>query len=436
MIALSRRTLVVALLFLPLAAPLPAQGLPAGNPTALGFSPERLARIDRVMQQYVDSGRVVGVVALVARHGQVAYHRAFGSADREAGRRMAPDALFRIASQTKAITSVAVMMLVEEGKLRLGEPLSRYLPSFARATVATMTDTGMSLVPVRQAITIRDLLTHTAGISYGTDSLVAEKYRTAGLGPAAGWGWYTADKDEPICVTMDRLGSLPFVAQPRSRWVYGYATDILGCVIERASGQPLDEFFRTRIFEPLGMRDTWFFPPASVANRLAAVYAVAERGAIMRAPDDALGQGHYLSGPRKSFAGGAGLVSTASDYATFLQMLLNRGVLNGAQILSPATVALMTTSQVEDSIFGGKAGGFSLGFEVLESPGLAGDYGSVGKFGWGGAYGTMYWVDPGEGLVAVYMIQMLPRRGLDLDAKFENLVYQAIVGPGPGPGRR
>lgn len=426
------RSLTSAFVVLSLAAPLAGQGLPAGNPTALGFASDRLARIDRVMQQYVDSGKVVGVVVLVARHGQIAYHRAFGMADREAGRRMAPDALFRIASQTKAITSVAVMMLVEEGRLRLGEPVSRYLASFAEATVATQTDTGLALVPVRQAITIRDLLTHTAGISYGTDSLIAERYRAAGLGPAAGWGWYTADKDEAVCTTMDRVGMLPLAAQPRSQFVYGYATDILGCVVERVSGLPLDQFFQARIFEPLGMRDTWFFPPATAADRLAAVYSVPEMGAIIRAPADARGQGHYVTGPRKNFSGGAGLVSTAKDYATFLQMLLNGGELRGIRILSPATVSLMTTSQVEDSIYGGKASGFGLGFSVLESPGLAGEYGSVGRFGWGGAYGSMYWVDPGEDLVAVYMIQLLPRRDLDLSTKFENLVYQAIVGPGRG----
>jgi CubicO group peptidase (beta-lactamase class C family) len=423
------RIIGTAALTLVFTVPLFGQGLPSGNPSALGFAPERLARIDRVMQQYVDSGKVAGVVALVARHGRIAYHRAFGMADRESGRRMTPDALFRIASQTKAITSVAVMMLVEEGRLRLGEPVSHYLPSFAGATVATMTDTGVAMVPVREAITIRHLLTHTAGISYGTDSLIAERYRAAGLGPAAGWGWYTADKDEPICTTMDRAGTLPLVAQPGSRWVYGYATDILGCVIERASGLPLDQFFRTRIFDPLGMRDTWFFPPAGAAERLAVVYAVPGMGmgAIIRAADDARGQGHYVGGPRKNFSGGAGLISSARDYATFLQMLLNGGELSGARILSPASVSLMTMNQVEDSIYGGRASGFSLGFSVLESPGLAGEYGSVGKFGWGGAYGSMYWVDPGEDLVAVYMIQLMPRGDLDLSTKFENLVYQALT---------
>lgn len=432
----SRRLTAALLLGLSVVATrLPAQGLPPGSPARLGFSPERLARIDQVVQQQVDSGLVAGVVVLIARHGRVAYLRAFGAADREAGRAMRPDALFRIASQTKAITSVAILTLVEEGRLRLNDPVSRFLPSFGSATVATKTDSGVALLPGRRPITIRDLLTHTAGISYGTDSLVAERYRAAGLGPAAGWGWYTADKAEPICVTMDRLGTLPFVAQPGSAFVYGYNTDILGCVVERVSGMPLDRFLAERIFGPLRMPDTGFFPPPAAAGRLTAVYArTADRG-LYRAPDGPLGQGDYLPGPRRSFSGGAGLVSTAADYARFLQMLLNGGALDGARILAPATVALMTTDQL-DTLYHNRAYGFGLGFEVLEAPGLAGEYGTVGRYGWGGAYGTMYWVDPQEDLVGVFMLQQLPRDGFDLSDRFRALVYQAIVGPGSAEVRR
>ncbi len=386
------------------------------------------------MQQQVDSGLVAGVVVLVLRHGRVAYHRAFGAADREAGRPMRPDALFRIASQTKAITSVAIMTLVEEGRLRLNDPVSRFLPSFAHATVATPTDTGVALVPVRRPITIRDLLTHTAGISYGTDTLVAGRYRAAGLGRAAGWGWYTADKDEPICTTMDRLGALPFVAQPGAGFVYGYNTDILGCVVERVTSEPLDRFLQERIFGPLRMKDTGFFPPPAATDRLTAVYARTADSGLRRAPDGPLGQGDYIRGPRRSFSGGAGLVSTAGDYARFLQMLLGGGALDGARVLGPATVALMTTDQL-DTLFPTRGMGFGLGVEVLEAPGLAGEYGSVGRYGWGGAYGTTYWVDPKEDLVAVFMVQQLPREGFDLSDRFRTLVYQAIVGPGSSDAR-
>ncbi|MEO8227561.1 MAG: serine hydrolase domain-containing protein, partial [Gemmatimonadota bacterium] len=414
------------------AAPLYAQGLPAGNAAALGFSPARLARIDTVMQHYLDSGQVAGVVVLVARHGQVAYFRAFGASDREAGRRMTNDALFRIASQTKAITSVAAMMLVEEGKLSLHDPVSRWIPSFAHTTVALATDSGRTPVPAKREITIHDLLTHTSGISYGTDARVAERYRAAGLGPAAGWGWYTADKDEPICTTMDRLGTLPFVAQPGTAFVYGYSLDVLGCIIERASGMPLDKYFSTRLFKPLRMTNTWFFPPADQARRLATVYASTDTG-LERAPDGARGQGAYLAGPRRSFAGGAGLVSSASDYARFLQMMLNGGTLDGARVLSPSTVSLMTTGHV-DALYGqsesedGTGRGFGLGFDVVKSRGLADAFASVGTFSWGGAYGTNYWADPEQGIVGIYMMQLLPRR-TDLGDRFQALVYQAITAP-------
>lgn len=417
--------LCLALCAAPLAAGV-AQGRGSASPVALGFAPDRLARIDRVAQAFVDSGKVSGVVMLVMRHGQVAYQKAFGSADLETHRPMTIDALFRIASQTKAITSVAIMALVEEGKLRLSDPVSRFVPSFAATRVAVRSDTGLTLIPLQRAITIRDLLTHTAGISYGTDSLVREQYRAAGLGPAAGYGWYFADKTEPICTSIDRLGTLPIVEQPGTHFVYGYNTDILGCIVERVSGQSLDRFFQSRIFTPLRMTNTWFYPPSREAGRLTTVYAISDSGRLVRAPEGPLGQGDYLDGPRVSFSGGAGLISTARDYARFLQMLDNRGVLDGARILSPATVQLMTSDQI-DTVFRTRGLGFGLGFEILTNPGLAGVYGRAGLFSWGGAYGSSYWVDPANDLVAVYMMQLMPRRDVDLGERFRTLVYQALV---------
>jgi len=432
---MSRRITALVLALALFAAPvLVAQGLPAGQAAKLGFSPERLAPITALFQSYVDQGRVPGAVAVVARHGKVAWSGAFGMADREAVRPMTPDALFRIASQSKAVTSVAVMMLVEEGRLRLDEPVSRYIPNFASARVAVATDTGRLLVPAHRAITIRQLLTQTAGLSYGTDSLIRDDYRAAGLGPAAGYGWYLANKAESICVTMDRLGSLPLAAQPGEAWIYGYATDVLGCVVERASGMPLDRFFQQRIFAPLRMWNTWFFPPDSVRNRLTAVYAVTPEGGLVRAPDGAMGQGDYIAGPRQDFSGGAGLVSTAGDYARFLQMLLGGGALDGARILSPATVSLMTAPAV-DSLYDTPGMAFSLGFEILRSPGRAGEYGSVGRFGWGGAYGTSYEVDPADDMVVVLMLQALPRRNLDLADKFRTMVYAALIPPTRSQGQ-
>src|SRR5256886_8713209 len=205
-----------------------------------GFATDRLARIDRVMQQYVDSGQIGGAVGLVLEDGRVVYRHAVGWLDKEAGRRMTSDALFRIASQTKAITTVAILSLVEEGKIMLGDPVSRFIPGFAHTTVGTKGDTGLVVKPTTRAITIRDLLTHTAGISYGTDGLIAPLYAAKALGPAAGWGWYTADKDEPICATMERLAPLPFTAQPGEKWVDGYNNDILGSAARRASRMPPD----------------------------------------------------------------------------------------------------------------------------------------------------------------------------------------------------
>ena len=388
------------------------------------FAPDRLARIDRVLQEAVDSNRIAGAVALVLHDGKVAYQRSVGWADREAGRRMTNDAIFRIASQTKAITSVAAMILIEEGRLALTDPVGRYIPTFARTTVVNQADSGRTALPARRAITVFDLLTHTAGISYGTGATVAPRYAEAGLGPAAGFGWYTADKDEPICTTMERLGTLPFVAQPGSAWVYGYATDILGCVVERAAQIPLDEFVRTRITAPLGMTDTHFFLPSAKRDRLTAVYALDNTGRAARASDGARGQGHFVEGPRRSFSGGAGMVSTAGDYARFLQMLLDGGARGTTRILSPRAVELMSTNQV-GSLYSDAGQGFGLGFATVER--LGGDgFTSPGSFFWAGAYGTIYRVDPSERLVMVLMIQLLPTRS-DVATKFPALVYQALV---------
>lgn len=425
-----------ALGFLLLGAPLaPAQAkaqAQAQAPAAAvvstrhGFTLDRLSRIDGFLQAAVDSNRIAGAVGIVLRDGEVVYERAVGWADREANRRMTPDAIFRIASQTKALTTTAVMILVEEGKIALSDPVSRFIPAYARTTVALRGDTGRTVVPARRPITIKDLLTHTAGISYGVDASVAEKYLAAGLGRAAGWGWYTADKDEPVCTTMERLATLPFVAQPGEAFVYGYNTDILGCVVEKVSGESLDAFIRTRITEPLGMHDTHFFLPAAKRDRLATVYASDTAGGHARAPEGARGQGHYVEGPRRNFAGGAGLVSTTRDYGRFLEMLRHGGALDGVRILSPKTVRVMTTDQI-GAVYTTPGQGFGLGFYIVEEPGAAG-LATPGSYGWGGAYGSTYLVDPAEGLVIMFMIQQLPNR-TDVPAKFQTLVYQALTEP-------
>jgi CubicO group peptidase (beta-lactamase class C family) len=230
---------------------------------------------------------------------------------------------------------------------------------------------------------------------------------------------------------IERLASLPFDAQPGEKYIYGFNTDILGAVVEKASGMPLDEFFRTRIFEPLKMVDTSFFLPPAKADRLAAVYGAKEGGGLERAPNPQRGQGDYVDGPRKCFSGGAGLLSTASDYARFLQMLVNGGELDGHRLLSPKTVELATSNHV-GTLFNEGQTGFGLGFEIVEHVGRSGRPGSVGEFSWGGAYYTSYWADPQEQIVAVFMSQMLPAGSLDLQGKFRALVYQSVVGPPTG----
>src|SRR5690349_16091153 len=338
---------------------------------------------------------------------------------------MTTDTIFRIASQTKALTSVAILSLMEEGKIGLSDPAGRYIPAFAKTTVATPNGSGVATAPARRPITIRDLLTHTAGISYGTNPSVAAQYEAKGLGPAAGYGWYTADKDEPVCTTMERLGTLPFVAQPGEAWVYGYNTDILGCIAERASGMPLDELIRTRITGPLGMKDTQFFLPPAQRERLAAVYSSGMDGKAVRAPDGAKGQGSYVDGPRKSFAGGAGLLSTARDYARFLETIRNGGELAGVRILAPRTAQLMTTNQ-SGTLHSANGLGFGYGFETVDRYG-ASSLSSVGSFGWGGAYGSWYRVDPVDRLTMVLMIQLIPN-STDIRSKFPTLVHQALTG--------
>jgi CubicO group peptidase (beta-lactamase class C family) len=417
------KRLVLLLSLVPLLPIASSAQAPASAPPA-AFSVERLARIDRLFQQYVDDSRIAGAVALVLQDGKPAYERAVGWSDKEAGRRMTTDTLFRIASQTKAITSVAILSLVEEGRIDLNEPASRYIPGFAKTMVAVQNGPEVSFAPAARQITIRDLLTHTAGISYGTNPSIAALYEKKGLGPAAGYGWYTADKTEPICDTMERLATLPFVAQPGEAWVYGYNTDVLGCIVERASGMALDQFVATRVTGPLGMKDTQFFLPPAQRDRLAAVYSSGSDGTIRRAPDGARGQGHYVDGPRHSFAGGAGLLSTARDYARFLEMIRRGGALDGVRILAPRTVELMRTNQV-GTLHSSNGLGFGLGFETTDRYGANG-MDSVGAFGWGGAYGSVYRVDPASRLVVVLMIQMLPNSS-GIGTRFPTLVYQAMV---------
>ena len=404
------------------AAPvLSAEDLPRAEPEAVGLSGPRLERLTNVMQSYVEADQLAGGVVLVARRGRVAYLRSFGQRDIESGSEMADDAIFRIASQTKAIVSTGVMLLQEEGRLLISDPVGRYLPEFNRTQVAVARDNGgYDVVDAKGQVTIRQLLTHTSGVSYGSGP-ASDRWESAGI-----QGWYFADRAELVGETIARIAALPFDAHPGEQWIYGYNTDILGALIEAVSEQPLDEFLRTRIFEPLGMEDTHFYLPLDKRDRLATVYSATSDG-LERAPDPGhmVGQGAYVDGPRTSFSGGAGLLSTAMDYARFLQMTLNGGELGGTRLLSRKTVELMTTNHLTDQPF--RAGqGFGLGFSIVEDVGARGLPGSNGEYGWGGAYHSSYWVDPVEELVVVYLTQLIPSSGLDDQGRLRTLIYQAI----------
>jgi CubicO group peptidase (beta-lactamase class C family) len=389
-----------------------------------GVSAERLGRLDAMLQSYVDRGLIPGAVALVLRDGRPIYQKAVGWADKEAGRPMRMDTMFRIASQTKAITSVVALSLIEEGRLGLSDQVGRFIPSFAKTNVVVRDGNATSTVPAKRPITVRDLLTHTAGISYGVEPHIASDYGAKGLGPSAGAGWYFADKRETVCDAMERLGTLPFVAQPGEAWVYGYNTDVLGCVIERVTGKGLDEEIAERVTRPLGMTDTSFFLPPDRRERLAAVYASGADGRAVRAPEGGRGQGAYVDGPRRAFSGGAGLVSTARDYGRFLEMIRGGGALDGVRILSPRSVALMHTNQV-GALHSANGLGFGLGFQTTDRFGANG-MDDVGSYGWAGAYGTTYRIDPQERVAIMLMLQLLPNT-TDLREKFPLMVYQSLV---------
>ena len=402
-----------------------AQDLPAAKPESLGLSSERLDRIATVVQHDIDDKRIAGAVTLVVRHGHVAWFKAQGMMDREAGKPMPTDAMFRICSMSKAITSVAVMMLYEEGKFLLDDPVSKYLPEFKNAKVLVKPASGEPYtIPATKEITIRDLLRHTSGITYQWNPDLGPMYEKANV--ASGLLQY----DGTIGDSVKHLAGMPLLFNPGERFEYSLGVDVAGRLVEVVSGKPLDEFFRTRIFEPLGMKDTYFFPPENKLARLATAYTYYPDKGLNRFPDTPIREGSFVysadypsRGPKKLFSGGAGLVSTAMDYARFCQMMLDEGKVGNTRLLSRKTVELMTHDQL------GKIGpdqGFGLGFGIEGVKGPLDELGSVGEYNWGGFFYTGFTIDPKEQMIVVFMAQLHPTGDLTLDRQVNELAYQAI----------
>ena len=402
-----------------------AQDLPAGKPETVGLSSERLERIGAAVQHEIDDKRIAGAVTMVVRHGRVAWFKSQGMMDREAGKAMQPDAMFRICSMTKPITSVAVMMLYEEGRFLLDDPVSKYLPEFKNPKVLVKPAKGEPYsIPATKGITIRDLLRHTSGITYQWNGDLGPMYESTGV--ASGLLQY----DGTIGDSVKHLAGLPLLFNPGDRFEYSLGVDVLGRLVEVVSGKPLDEFFRTRIFEPLGMKDTYFFPPDNKLDRLATAYTYYPDKGLNRFPDTPIQEGSFVysadypsRGPKKLFSGGAGLVSTARDYARFCQMMLDGGKVGNTRLLSRKSVELMTHDQL------GKIGpdqGFGLGFGVDGVKEPLSELGSVGEFNWGGFFYTGFNIDPKEQMIVIFMAQLHPTGELRLDREVDVLAYQAI----------
>ena len=411
---------------------LSAQGLVNGLPEKNGFSAERLARIDKIVQQYIDSGWINGAIGLVARNGQILYHKGLGFDNKAAGKPMTKDAIFRIASQTKAITSVGVMQLVEQGKILLDDPISKYIPAFRKPRVLekfNKADSSFTSIPAKKEISIRELLTHTSGIGYAqigdpvTTAIYAKAGVVGGIGVQAGM---------TLSTNMLALAKLPLLHQPGEKWTYGLNTDLLGYLIEVVSGMSLDAYFKKNIFDPLGMSDTYFYLQKEKQARLAMLHTEdsLKRAIPMPAVIRVNGQfdRDYPNTVGGSFySGGGGLASTALDYAKFMQMLLNGGDYNGKHIISKASLRLMTTNQIGNlSRNPQKEVKFGLGFELVTASNYGQSYVSMDSFFWGGMFSSTYWIDPREKIVAQFVLQMYPSSHGDINEKFKVQVYQAL----------
>ena len=385
---------------------------------------ERLTRIDGLINEYISKNWLTGAVSIVIKDNQVVQYKGYGYADVATKKPMKNDAIFRIMSQTKAITSVGIMILYEQGKLLLDQPISDFIPEFKNPVVLDKfndADTTYTTIPAKSEITIRQLLTHTSGLDY-TDigsSKVAAIYSKNHI--PSGLGYFDAD----LLERMKALGKLPLSFQPGEKWQYGLNSDLLGCLIEVISGMNLEDFLRKNIFDPLGMKDTYFNVPSSKANRLATVYTEDASSKIIPWSHEFRNiDPDYPIMKKRYFSGGAGLSSTAFDYAVFMQMLLNGGKYNGHQILGKRTVEMITSGQLKDGMFGDDNMG--LGFGITSERSAAKGPRNAGSFEWGGYYGTTYWADPKSKLVCLFMTQQNPNSHSDLEGKFEAIVYSSL----------
>jgi CubicO group peptidase (beta-lactamase class C family) len=400
--------------------------LSEASPESVGISSERLARIDSMFNQAIAHDKIPGAVALLARNGKIVYYKAFGMADNQSGRQMKRDDIFRIASQTKAVTATGVMILWEEGKFRLEDPISMYIPEFKDQKVLNAfnpADSSYTTVPAIGEITIRQLLNHTSGLGYGIigdDERIRKIYQKAGIVDAF------CSRDVTIGENVRKLAKLPLLFNPGEKYSYCEGLDVLGYLIEIESGMPLDVFLRTRLFDPLGMNDTWFYLPEEKAPRLVSVQKP-ENGKWVRYPVTFYDPDYPVKGAKRFFPGGAGLSSTAKDYATLLQMYLNGGELNGKRILSRTTIESMMGNQ-NNKIWGEDAESYyAMAFSVTTQKGQdRGGNGSVGTFRWGGYFNTCYFADPKENVIGILMKQLQDNDNDDTEWKFLVLAGQVI----------
>jgi len=396
----------------------------SADPSSAGFIPERLARIDKAIEAEIASGKIPGAVALIVRNGTIVYHKSFGFADIDSQTPMETGSIFRIASMTKAVTTVAAMMLYEQGHFQLNDPVAKYIPAFANMKVINEVDENgnLSTADAARPIRIIDLLTHSSGISYPfIPGKLQKTYVDAGVIDGV------TEKNVVLQTKMELLAKQPLLFEPGSEWAYGLSSDLLGYLVEVISGKPLDRFFAEEIFAPLSMQDTYFYLPEEKTDRLVTLYAaVPGKGLIVSKGDESsikLDNPRYpVEGAKTYFSGGAGLSSTALDYARLCQMLLNGGILDGKRLLGRKTVELIRTARADIDKDG--EADFGLGFYITDLE-TTGELGSSGTFSWAGAFDTSYWIDPAENLVGVIMGQARPVQST-INKRFQILVYQAL----------